>query len=1135
MPVYWLGGNRIADSYRDFYDGSWDDEEHPTDETGGAASATGAWTGSESDGTRGVHDTHGSTVLGGGPQAHAAFGRLNSDAADPLSGRTGWREITRNFYALSEVFTVGPNPARITDLAITSDPGPDGIYRTGDEIEVTATFGAPVAVAGQPRVKLRLGQGEDSDRWAEAGSKAPETVDLVKNTGQTLASTIALESSSPKGAQAFTTGASETAYTLRSIGFDFNSISNISTAGGQLTVTLNAVDNGNPGASLCTLSDPSSFTGSGVQTFDVPALCPTLAPSTTYFVVIERESFTSDTISLNTTGTSEDSDSAAGWSISNRGHYFTTLWNFQQSVSYRIEINGDFTVPTTQQLAVPFTYTVQADDESDTDGVAVGVAGQENAIDLNEGAITLAGTKLDAVLGYQALDSDAGHLVNWARPTLVDAATSTDGKRLFLTFSEELNPDGSPPTSAFSVTVDGGAAALGGTTASVGGRVVALRLATPLDSAAQRLSVGYTDPSAGDDVAAVEDRQGNDAASFVDRTVTNRFEALNRVFPDHVLIPAGLGVGDSFRLLFLTSTTRDARATDIEVYNAFVRAAAAAGHADIRDYSGRFYAVASTADDDARDNTGTAYTSSNPGVPVYWLDGDKIADDYADFYDGTWDAEYTATDESGEAYDDGGMGVGVWTGTDDDGTEYHDPPGIGAGPRGLGTATNRGPQLGQINTSNDTDMDATKPNPLNSGGVNPASNLFPLYGLSEVFTVIDPASITGVAIVSDPGSDGNYETGDEIEVAVTFGRPVEIEGNPRIRLRLGESDESVRWAEYRREALVRNTGQPQFSGTALTAARPRLAQGFRTGGRVHELDAIGIKFHTIANPETAGEQLTVTLHADDNGNPAATPLCTLSAPAEFGATGLQTFAARDACPDLAGGTDYYVVVERVSFSAADTIAVWHTASPREDAGATSGWSIGDGGHTDTGHTGAPSWSDGGAAFLIRVSDQPAAVETVDPVDPPDPVDLVSNTGQTSHTLLLEDILDETTIKRAQAFTTGAEASGYTLSSIGIKFGNILQTSTAGAHLTVTLNADDNGNPGAALCTLSDPSSFTGSGVQTFGAPALCPTLTPTTTYFVVIERVQHNNQVHRSDAIYEQQRGQRRGGGLVDREWAPLP
>ena len=118
--------------------------------------------------------------------------------------------------------------------------------------------------------------------------------------------------------------------------------------------------------------------------------------------------------------------------------------------------------------------------------------------------------------------------------------------------------------------------------------------------------------------------------------------------------------------------------------------------------------------------------------------------------------------------------------------------------------------------------------------------------------------------------------------------------------------------------------------------------------------------------------------------------------------------------------------------------------------------------------------------------------------------LVKNTGQTSYTTLADD-LNSTTIKRAQTFTTGAEANGYTLSSIGIRFFTISQTSTAGGHLVATLNAvASNGNPGASLCTLSDPATFTSSGVQTFDAPVGCGTLTPSKTYFVVIERVQDN-------------------------------
>ena len=56
-PIYWLGGAKLADHYPDFYDGSWDDEANPTDESGAAISPGSIWTGSASDGTKGVHTT----------------------------------------------------------------------------------------------------------------------------------------------------------------------------------------------------------------------------------------------------------------------------------------------------------------------------------------------------------------------------------------------------------------------------------------------------------------------------------------------------------------------------------------------------------------------------------------------------------------------------------------------------------------------------------------------------------------------------------------------------------------------------------------------------------------------------------------------------------------------------------------------------------------------------------------------------------------------------------------------------------------------------------------------------------------------------------------------------------------------
>ena len=109
------------------------------------------------------------------------------------------------------------------------------------------------------------------------------------------------------------------------------------------------------------------------------------------------------------------------------------------------------------------------------------------------------------------------------------------------------------------------------------------------------------------------------------------------------LLPDGAGLGDRFRLIFVTSQTRDATSTDIADYNEFVQDLAAQGHGFIRAHSGGFRALASTAAVDARDNAAAVGT----GYPVYWLGGAKAADDYADLYDGSWDEEATVRDEAG--------------------------------------------------------------------------------------------------------------------------------------------------------------------------------------------------------------------------------------------------------------------------------------------------------------------------------------------------------------------------------------------------------------------------------------------------------------------------------------------------------
>ena len=96
---------------------------------------------------------------------------------------------------------------------------------------------------------------------------------------------------------------------------------------------------------------------------------------------------------------------------------------------------------------------------------------------------------------------------------------------------------------------------------------------------------------------------------------------------DWALKPSDLSAGDTFRLLFVTTGARFAAPPRaLRTYNSFVRGEA--GHssvdAELRALSEHFTALLSTGAVAARDNTATTGT----GVPIYWLDGAKVADDY---------------------------------------------------------------------------------------------------------------------------------------------------------------------------------------------------------------------------------------------------------------------------------------------------------------------------------------------------------------------------------------------------------------------------------------------------------------------------------------------------------------------------
>jgi hypothetical protein len=113
-----------------------------------------------------------------------------------------------------------------------------------------------------------------------------------------------------------------------------------------------------------------------------------------------------------------------------------------------------------------------------------------------------------------------------------------------------------------------------------------------------------------------------------------------------VVVPADLAPGAQYRLVFVTSGTRDATSADINDYNTFVTSQATGGTAAIdtaldlalnaagfNPNTIEWKVIGSTATVAARDNTGT--NPSSPGVPIYLIDGNRIANDNGDLWDGS--------------------------------------------------------------------------------------------------------------------------------------------------------------------------------------------------------------------------------------------------------------------------------------------------------------------------------------------------------------------------------------------------------------------------------------------------------------------------------------------------------------------
>ena len=419
----------------------------------------------------------------------------------------------------------------------------------GDASALDSTWTAPAATTADQTVTLTLTVTDDGAGTRSASAMQDVTVRanqaptasatvtaevLVKNTARTATgSGTPLTSGFANYAQRFTTGANAAGYTLHSISVKFKEIGRTSTAGSALTVTLNAENSGSGsgsisvfaavpwpgfgtsfqirravGSALCTLTDPPSFSASGAHTFSAPTtgtdLCPTLAASTAYFVVIARANSNAGTVSLDATTTrGGDSGGAMGWSIENGAHYFEpsfiSAWLHRSAVpNLMIGVSGR-SLPET--VAGGGTVTLDgtaADAENDTLSYAWASSGggtfaDASALDTTWTAPAATDTAQNIVLTLTVTDDGAG-----AR----SASDTVDVTVLGVNES---------PTVSFTVTPDtvagGGAVALDGTAA---------------DAENDALSYAWASSGGGTfaDASALDTTWTAPAATTVDQSVT---------------------------------------------------------------------------------------------------------------------------------------------------------------------------------------------------------------------------------------------------------------------------------------------------------------------------------------------------------------------------------------------------------------------------------------------------------------------------------------------------------------------------------------------------------------------------------------------------------------------------------------
>ena len=310
--------------------------------------------------------------------------------------------------------------------------------------------------------------------------------------------------------------------------------------------------------------------------------------------------------------------------------------------------------------------------------------------------------------------------------------------------------------------------------------------------------------------------------------------AQTEVASDWALIPSGLGAGDSFRLLIVTSTRQTAESSTIGDYDTVVQDDVSSnGHAAIQSYSANFKMLGCTSTTSAITNTSTG--SSDTAAPIYWLNGAKVADNYSNLYDGSWDSNAPKY-PSGENAPDSGQLSRMFIGCRDNGTKS-------ANTLGDGTVSSGYPGFSGFELSS-------------SVAVN--TNTLRYYGLSEIFQVASGSNTTPAVdsiAFSSAGADNTFAIGDAVSATVTFSAAVTVTGTPQLEIDVSGTPTALDYSSGSgTTALV-------FTGYTV-AANDEDANGLSIAANKLTLNSGTIKASAGDNPDAVLDHAAVAASAN---------------------------------------------------------------------------------------------------------------------------------------------------------------------------------------------------------------------------------------------------------------------------------